>query len=270
MLGYIVAMSEYWLAKDGQQLGPYSIEEVQQRLAQGLAEATDLVWTEGMPTWEPLAKVVPVRRGPPPPPIPPPAPRVLASYTPPSPSVPAPRVVANYGPLPPSVAAPQVVANYAGPQVSADMDMTPPALHWALILLISMFTFGIFSWVWCLKEAAFAKKLEPASNVKTLMLIGVIALACYNVCYIGVMVIDDSDVKMLCAMVMFLCFILGTVMLIVGVFQIRRAMVNYYNSVEPIGLRMSGAMTFFFNILYIQHHYSRIANWKRTGFLQPQ
>jgi hypothetical protein len=45
---------------------------------------------------------------------------------------------------------------------------------------------------------------------------------------------------------------------------------DYYNSVENINLRLSGVMTFFFAILYFQHHFSRIAKWKKTGVLDPQ
>jgi hypothetical protein len=50
----------------------------------------------------------------------------------------------------------------------------------------------------------------------------------------------------------------------------RDALVEYYNTVEPINLRLSGVMTFFFSFLYFQYHFSRIANWKRTGYLLPQ
>jgi hypothetical protein len=55
-----------------------------------------------------------------------------------------------------------------------------------------------------------------------------------------------------------------------AVFQMRSSIENYYNTVEPINLRLSGVMTFFFAVYYFQHHFSRIANWKRTGYLQPQ
>jgi hypothetical protein len=50
----------------------------------------------------------------------------------------------------------------------------------------------------------------------------------------------------------------------------RSSLVQYYNTVEPISLKLSGVMTFFFNIYYFQHHFSRIAEWKRTGRLTPQ
>jgi hypothetical protein len=60
---------------------------------------------------------------------------------------------------------------------------------------------------------------------------------------------------------------LGPICMIVGFFSMRGAIQRYYNSVEPIGLRLSGVMTFFFNILYFQYHFRRIARWKITGQL---
>ena len=54
---------------------------------------------------------------------------------------------------------------------------------------------------------------------------------------------------------------------ILGVFGMRRSLVTYYNTVEPIGLRLSGVMTFFFAVFYFQYHFMRIANWKQTGVL---
>jgi len=47
----------------------------------------------------------------------------------------------------------------------------------------------------------------------------------------------------------------------------RRSLLNYYNTVEPIGLQLSPVMTFFFALFYFQYHFTRIANWKRTGVL---
>ena len=60
------------------------------------------------------------------------------------------------------------------------------------------------------------------------------------------------------------------VLQIVGVFKMRAVLEEYYNTVEPINLRLSGVMTFFFALFYFQYHFSRIANWKKTGYLLPQ
>jgi len=50
-------MSQYWFARDGQKFGPYAEEHVRARYAQGELLATDLVWTDGMPAWQPATEV---------------------------------------------------------------------------------------------------------------------------------------------------------------------------------------------------------------------
>jgi hypothetical protein len=67
--------------------------------------------------------------------------------------------------------------------------------------------------------------------------------------------------------VLWLGMIAGGVCGLIGMFNMRRSIENYYNTVEPIGLKLSGVMTFFFNIVYFQYHFSRIAAWKTTGRL---
>jgi hypothetical protein len=57
----------------------------------------------------------------------------------------------------------------------------------------------------------------------------------------------------------------GAICGICAAFSIRSAMEEYYNTVENIGLSMSGAMTFFFNVIYIQFHINRIARMKKAG-----
>jgi hypothetical protein len=59
----------------------------------------------------------------------------------------------------------------------------------------------------------------------------------------------------------------GVIAYIVGVFKIKAAMEEYYNSTENIGLRLSGGMTFFFSTVYLQFHINKIAKWKQTGEL---
>jgi hypothetical protein len=60
----------------------------------------------------------------------------------------------------------------------------------------------------------------------------------------------------------------GAIIYLVGVFSIKAAMEEYYNSTENIGLQMSGVMTFFFSTVYIQYHINSIARWKKTGILK--
>jgi hypothetical protein len=48
-------------------------------------------------------------------------------------------------------------------------------------------------------------------------------------------------------------------------FDMRRSMEEHFNGPEPIGLSLSGVMTFFFGYLYFQYHFSRINEIKRAA-----
>ena len=50
-----------WLNRAGQNLGTYTIEEVQRGLDQGQFVPTDLAWQEGMESWKPLSEFPGVR-----------------------------------------------------------------------------------------------------------------------------------------------------------------------------------------------------------------
>jgi hypothetical protein len=56
----------------------------------------------------------------------------------------------------------------------------------------------------------------------------------------------------------------GLVCYIVAVFGMKSSLETYYNSKEPIGLKLSGVMVFFFNVLYFQYHFNEIANRKKA------
>jgi hypothetical protein len=153
----------------------------------------------------------------------------------------------------------QVVANRADTPVPTD-------LHWALVLLIGIFTCGLFIYVWLIIEAAFVKKIKPES--KGLLFI-ILSIGCgffggfmggmMNTMHRG----DPNPFGLLITLA-------SVVLYFVGVFQMKSDLEDYYNTVEPINLRLSGVMTFFFAVYYFQHHFSRIAQWKKTGVLQPQ
>jgi len=64
-----------------------------------------------------------------------------------------------------------------------------------------------------------------------------------------------------------ICVFGGLIAYVFGIFSIRSAMEDYYNSRENIGLSLSGVMTFFFSTVYLQYHVNRIARWKKTGIL---
>jgi hypothetical protein len=61
-----------WINRAGQNLGTFTLEEVQRGLDQGQFVPTDLGWQEGMETWKPLSEFPGLRMPPPEPPPPPP------------------------------------------------------------------------------------------------------------------------------------------------------------------------------------------------------
>lgn len=60
--------------KDGQRIGPYTIEEIRQRLASGTLSSTDLAWPDGATEWSAIMSLPEFRGSPRPPPAPPPPP----------------------------------------------------------------------------------------------------------------------------------------------------------------------------------------------------
>ena len=67
---------DIYIHKEGQQVGPYSLEQVNEQLAQGTLQLTDLAFHEGLSNWTPLSQVAGVTISgalPPHPPVPQPA-----------------------------------------------------------------------------------------------------------------------------------------------------------------------------------------------------
>jgi len=149
------------------------------------------------------------------------------------------------------------VPNPAGPM--------PPQMHWAVVLVLSWITFGLAGLIWIFKQAGFVKKIDPTSKATSMLLSSLGFMALQIVLFI-VMIKSPS----IAAMLSLLTMLLNVGIVIVGlmaVFGMRKSIVRYYNTVEPIQLQLSGVMTFFFSTLYFQYHFSRIAQWKTTGKL---
>ena len=51
-------MKKYHILKDGQNIGPYSLDEIRARVSSGELVPDDFAWTEGMAEWEPIRVVL--------------------------------------------------------------------------------------------------------------------------------------------------------------------------------------------------------------------
>lgn len=238
----------YYVARNGQTYGPYSLETVRKYLSEGSMLASDAARTDEMPNWATLREIV---ADPPPPP-------------------PNAGFVARQ-PYPPQ------------PRPGTGSANAPPSLHWALVLLLALVTSGLFATIWPFVQATWVKTIDPASSAtRGLIYAIVMPIVGAGLCAVllvmggaslgsdgmGVSVLQASTFGM--AFLVFFGFAIGGVVLhIKAFFGIRASMERYYNTVEPISLRLSAVMTLFFNVFYFQYHMTRIADWKRTGILRP-
>jgi hypothetical protein len=131
----------------------------------------------------------------------------------------------------------------------------PPNLHWLIVLILGLITRQLFNLVWALLQGNWARKLSGDNKPLVLvamypagMVAGLLIMTLFHFAVLGGLFI-----------------IAGAIIYLVGMFSIKAAMEEYYNSTENIGLQMSGAMTFFFSTIYIQNRINAIARWKKTG-----
>jgi hypothetical protein len=250
---------KYYIQRQLSEYGPYTLADLQRYVAQGSILLTDLTRSEGMTEWVAVSQVIGNIPPPAATPVQPAAPVTAASGT----------VYGGTGTVyDGSNAAPAV---YGGHALSGQVNaLVPPDFHWALVLLVNFFC-GFFQWVWLFVEAAFVKKIDRESKGIAFLIGGIV---CWVLCFFVIGTAGNfsgrrEDVPGI--VVPFILLMLsGLVLHLIGIFQMRSSIERYYNTVEPINLRLSGVMTFFFNVYYFQYHFTRIANWKRTGYLQPQ
>ena len=251
---------KYYIQRQLNEYGPYTLADLQRYVAQGSIQLNDLTRSEGMTDWVPVSQVIGNIPAPQPPaPVQAPA---GATYGGGNPYGSTGVVYGGPGQVPGGVPV------YGAPVVPGLM---PPDFHWALVLLISFFC-SIFQIVWLFIEAGFVKKIDSESKGVAFLAGGLVAqIVAFIVLFSSIGMTPDRQEPSLGVFVPFFFIALaGIVLHLIGIFQMRSSLVNYYNTVEPINLRLSGVMTFFFAVYYFQYHFSRIANWKRTGHLEPQ
>jgi len=224
---------KYYIRRGLNEYGPYTLADLQRYIAQGNIAMTDLTRSEGMTDWVPVSQVIG---------------NIPVPVSPPAGGTVYPGGTPGYG----------AAGAVAGP--------VPPDFHWALVLLISIVTCGLFWWAWLIVEAAWIRKIKPTSRG---LLFALLALAG---AFVGGFIngisrtMDQGNPNPIGS----LFSLAGFVLIFVAAFTMRSDLEEYYNSTENINLRLSGVMTFFFAVFYFQHHFSRIARWKKTGVLEPQ
>jgi len=222
---------EYRIKRGEQLFGPYSLSDLQQYVQQGNISKDDLAQSETMSEWLPVGQIlgdIPV-------------------------------------PLQPAYAGAAGFA--AGGAVAVPGVKLPPNLPWPVLLVAYLSYvpylkfFSFFAVIWAFVLANWARKLNGKNTA--LVLVSMNFAGLFSGAFIAGIAVAVHAPGI--AGVGGLLIIAGIICLIAGVFAIRGAMEEYYNSVENIGLGLSGVMTFFFGVIYIQYHVNRIARMKQNG-----
>jgi hypothetical protein len=116
-------------------------------------------------------------------------------------------------------------------------ETKPPSLHWLITLLLALVTFGIFGLVWMFVQARWVKKIDPGSKAMIILAISTPIFLCLAV--IGVPQV--------------LVRLPWAIALLVAYFDMRAAIEVRYR------IKLSGLMTFFFNVVYFQYHFRKLA-----------
>jgi hypothetical protein len=236
---------KYFIKRDANEYGPYTLADLQRYVAQGNIAMSDLTRSEGMSDWVPVSQVL----GDIPVPVPPAAVSAGGSvYGGPTP----------YG----TTATP---AGATGP--------VPPDFHWALVLLINILC-NWFGLIWLFVEATFIKKIAPQSKAILFLALAVAGIFAGALTLAIAGDLDHGSSSPVASGLGALVLIVGCILYLVAVFSMRSDLEDYYNTTENIQLRLSGLgstlLTLFFAVYYFQWHFSRIAKWKKTGVLEPQ
>jgi len=234
----------YQISRNGQQYGPYTLEDIQRYVGTGNILPTDMAKSEEMPDWVPVSQLV--------------ASAPTAAPTDPfgNPSYSSPAPTPVFG---------QAATPTPGAQPFPYQD--PPNLHWGLLLLFGFLTCSLFMWVWNLIVAAWLKRVQPNAT----SLFYYIGAAVLLFVQISVSVPYSMHHAMTPGLHTTYNPVGGFIVLCVWVVRLvarysqRASLEEHFNGPDPVGLRLNPVMTFFFGGIYFQYHLNRINAMKEAA-----
>jgi hypothetical protein len=210
----------YFIIRDGQQYGPYTLADLQRYVASGDVLLTDLARSEGMNEPLPVSQIIG--------------------------TISVPQARAPFGSV-------SVVPEYPD----------PPNLHWALVLLFGVISCGLFITVWDIVQAVWMRQVAPQSKALYFYLVYVA-----NLVLVGVLSFMAAHQHVPNPLVGILNLV-GIVISVIGRFSLKGSLEEHFNSQEPMGLLLSGVMTFFFGAIYFQYHFNDIVRRKTLDRMSP-
>ena len=236
----------YHISRNGQNYGPYTLDDLDRYVASGHVLLTDLCRSDEDASWLPVAEVL-----------------RAAGRSVPTSTIPTPGV---YGAAP-YAAVPASAGVYAtgGPQA-------PPNLHWGLVLLFDVLTCSVFQIVWNIIMGAWFRRVAPPSKAFWLYIASAVLLTLQGIVSQAVGLTSGrhgayntySAHLFTGAYVSYgLLALITWITRLVARFNFRSELELHYNTVDPIGLRISPVLTFFFGGIYLQSILNHINEVKR-------
>jgi hypothetical protein len=225
---------KYYVQRQLNEYGPYTLADLQRYVAQGSILLTDLTRSEGMTDWAPVSQII-------------------GNIPVPVPAVPAPGATVYGGGTGYGVA----------PALDPEAFTSPPNFHWVAVLVLGLLTRWLFADIWLIVQAMWLRKVT--NSTKDVFLA---ASALGSLFFGGAVVVvseggDDSPALILGGLL-----VIGSIVLrIIAQFSMRSSIQDHYNTVEPMNLSLSGVMTFFFGAVYFQYHFNQINSSKKASAL---
>ncbi len=228
----------YQISRNGQMYGPYTIEDLGRYLASGHVLPTDLAKSEEMADWVPVSQLISPQGIPPVPP---------SGYPPPQ---------SAYGqPFPTGAASPY---------------LEPPNLHWGLLLLIDIVTCSLFQMVWNIILALWFRRVFPASKALVLYIASAVLLLMQAAMGQTLGLVSrthnfghgygaHTGSVAIYSLVAIGCWVVR----LIARFTFRSELEQHFNTTEPVNLRLSPVLTFFFGGIYLQSQMNRINDIRR-------
>lgn len=224
----------YQVSRNGQLYGPYTLEDLQRYVASGNVLPTDLGRSDEMSEWVPVGQIL-------------------------SGQIPAVQPAVGVGGVGAAYGAP---VGYPAPSLNAYPD--PPNLNWGLEFLLGLLTCGLFVAVWNLVIASWSKRIEPASRALEYYIVATVLVVLNLSGSAGGVIAFVHHHHHHQSVLTSLLSLASWVVRLMARFTLRDVLERHFNGPEPLGLRLSAVMTFFFGGLYIQYKLNRINEIKEA------
>jgi hypothetical protein len=132
------------------------------------------------------------------------------------------------------------------------------------MLLLGFFTCSFFVVAWNLVIATWAKRVQPFSKALTYYVIATVLIIINFGSSYGVVIAIGRHEHPHQSVLSSLIGIAAWVVRLIARFTLRDDIERHFNGPEPLGVRLSAVMTFFFGGIYFQYKLNEINNMKQT------